>query len=215
MNGSKKLSLSEQARIVVEIDELEKEIDALEKAEYNFMDDKMKRLEHSTLYIHKKVETFVGRAITVDLIMDQSKLLSKDDAIKIFWKMEEVFNAADFFRLLKIANSSKLLPIGFYDIASKVNNLRLIFAHPRTHQKELRELRANSKRLEAYKDLKLADDLMRKHAINKQKERDELVERLANKRMSEIASRIRAEGLQNIKKIVREELEKELQRESS
>jgi len=49
---------------------------------------------------------------------------------------------------------------------------------------------------------------MKKHVLKKQKERDLLVERLADKKLSSIASRIKTEGMKNIKKIVKEELGK-------
>lgn len=193
-----------------EINTLENAIEGFEKTDFNFMNDRIRRLQHHTLYVHQKVELFLGGVISVDLMMDQSKLLSQDDALKIFLKMKGIFEATDFFRLLAIANRSKLLPKGFYDIATKVNNLRIIFAHPASNQKELINLQKVSSRLKAYKDLKKAYDLMNKHVIKKQKERDELVERLANKKISLIASRIKTEGTKNIGKIVKEELDNRL-----
>jgi len=152
--NEEKSTPKEVEKIKEEIAVLENAIEAFEKTDFNFMDDRIRKLQHNTLYIHQKVELFLGGVITVDLIMDQSKLLSQDDAIKIFLKMKDIFKATDFFRLLTMANESKLLPKSFYDISTKVNKLRMIFAHPASSQEALSEFQNASNMLKAYRDLK-------------------------------------------------------------
>lgn len=206
--ATKDLSDHELVRIENEIKSLEQGFQAMEDTDYAYMSEAVKRLRHYTFYIHQKVEEFIGRVQTVDLIMSQSKLLKQDDAVRIYLAMEEIFNAADFGRLLKLAEAKKLLPYGFQGIAGRINEVRLAFAHPRSYIDRLRQLKDPQQRLLVYKDLKAAMDLINKHIAEKQKERDALENKIADEVMMRVVKRIKIEGLKNSRKIFEEEMER-------
>lgn len=190
--------LKKRVNTLKQIKVIEDVLQSMEDTDPDYIGEPVKRLRHYTLYVHQKIEQFIGRIQTVDIIMDQSKIFSENDALKIWFKLEDIFDTADFGRILKLANSKKLLPTGFMEIVFKVNNLRLIFGHPKSHYRELIDLRNELKRLEAYKILRKAMDTMNDYYSQKQKERDEIIRAEAERLMAEDQDRI----LKNAPKVV-------------
>ncbi len=192
-----------------EIKDLENRIQSMEDTDPDYMGEPVKRLRHYSLYVHQKIEQFIGRVQTVDIIMSQSKLLSQEDAVKIYLKMEEIFNTTEYGRLLKVAEAKKILPDGFSGIAFKINDARLAFAHPRAYAGKLQEFRNPEVRLALYKDLVKAMHMINDYYVAKQRERDTIEKQIVDEVMSRVAKRIKTEGLKNSAKILEEELDKQ------
>jgi len=201
-----KLSDKELVEIEESIKSLEYSLQTMEDTDFAYMGKPVKRLRHLTFYVHQKVEEFIGKVQSIDLIMTQSQLLNQADATKIYRGMEEIFYATDFGRLLKVAEAKKLLPKGFQGIAGRINEVRLVFAHPRSNFEKLQQFRNPLERVRIYKDLKKAMDMINKHVTEKQKEADALVNEKVNKTMRRVVERIKTEGLKDSEKILREEM---------
>jgi hypothetical protein len=136
--------------------------DATEETDYLYMGKAMQRLRHHTMYIHSRIE----QSLETLIIQYQLKPIEeisfpKEARQSLYQRGIFIISEIPFTKKLELAKNNEYVKEGHQKRFRKVNNLRIHFSHPTTHQQKLDKLKTNRENYhKAYKELEDAKNAL-------------------------------------------------------
>lgn len=155
-------TMDENKKIDKEISEINEIIDNWEDTDFIYMERHIRDLRHRIMYVHTRLESTVGILIGVYILAPVKNTISKEIKQLIMTRFDKVVSETDFARKVTLAEELNLIPGSVKNNLFKVNHLRLIFSHPKSHEAEIKEFLIDKNYLEALKILRDSYDEMSK-----------------------------------------------------
>ncbi len=157
---------AEEQRIEQEISELNGIIDGWEDIDPIYMHREIRELRHRVMFVHTRCESSVGLLLGKYVLAPARGTIEKTTSQIMMTHFDNVVSETDFARKVTMAYKFGLIERTLKGKLFDVNNLRLIFSHPKSHDAEIKEFLDRKNYLEALKKLKAAydefNDLFRK-----------------------------------------------------
>ena len=159
MNNEEKQK-QEEERIEREISSLNRTIDNWEDTDFIFLQPELRELRHRIMYVHTRLEASVGLLLWKWITEPGKGNVQRDIRVQMGSRFDAVVSETDFARKVSLAQELNLISGKMMSQLFAVNNLRLIFSHPKSHETEIRELLDRKEYLKALINLKAAYDGM-------------------------------------------------------
>ena len=147
-------SNNNQSKIDKEISEINEIIDNWEDTDSIYMEEHIRELRHRIMYVHTRLESAVGVLIGVYVLAPAYDTFSEETSQLIMTRFDNVISETDFARKVNLAEEFNLIPGTLKDKLFKVNSLRLIFSHPKSHEAEIKSFLDEETYLKALKTLR-------------------------------------------------------------
>lgn len=144
------------ADIQEEINRIKTKLSYAEDTDPQYMTEPVRELRHCVMYAHSAIESAldvrIGQYLTKDIAG-----ISKEEMQAFHWKLHTLTDEMDFYKKVKVLQSWDFIP----DLHGKlmaVNNIRVEFSHPSSHQDKLRSYRQDEEKLKILQVLETAHD---------------------------------------------------------
>lgn len=143
-----------------EIQDLGRQIDHAEFGDPLYVDHRVRELRHRVMYVHARLEASLGILIWRWILESGRQHLPKDIRQAMGSRFDMAIGEADFARKVTFAQENGLISGKMKDHLFAVNNLRVIFSHPKAHEVEITNFSDLQTHVKALRTLKNGLDEM-------------------------------------------------------
>lgn len=149
------------------IEKMQDQLQRYEDIDPLYQDEELKKLNNQIIFIHSRLEASVNIIISRAVLLPMlPEVRTANRRILSTLAIENILDKMDFAKKVNLAK--ELGPLDGEDIVGKlyqVNNYRVWFSHPKTHQEEIRKLNDRKEYAKVLEDLITTYEAMNQYFV--------------------------------------------------